>query len=65
MGPIQREAYLRGALNFLGSWVGHIPDEIFLLVNYFFNTTHASNRVRKCDITKVLFLEYFKFGSGF
>ena len=25
--------------------VGYIPPEIFLLVNYFFNATHTSNRV--------------------
>ena len=25
--------------------VGHIPIEIFLLVNYFFDVTHKSNRM--------------------
>ena len=36
-------AYSRwGAQNI--SWVvGHIPVEIFLLVDYFFNATHSSN----------------------
>ena len=31
------------------------------------NTTKCTlaNRAPKCDVTKILFLEYFNFGSGF
>ena len=41
MGAYSKRAYLSGA--FLV--VGHIPVEIFLLVNYFFDATHTSNRI--------------------
>ena len=50
---IQREAYSKGGL-FKGRLIrggfkifliaGHIPVEIFLLVNYFFDATHTSSR---------------------
>ena len=34
----------RGALKIF-LVVGHIPVEVFLLINYFFDATHTSNRV--------------------
>ena len=38
-------AYLSGVLNKIFLVVDHIPVEIFLLVEYFFDATHTSNRI--------------------
>ena len=42
MGAYSKRGLIRGDLKIF-LVVGHIPAEIFLLVNYFFDATHTSN----------------------
>ena len=49
MGAYLKWDLVRGGALKIFFVVGHVPDEIFLLVNHFFDATHTSNRIFSKD----------------
>ena len=46
-------------------WFGHPTEQNHVRASAMVKAHDALNGVPNCDVTKILFLEYFNFGSGF